>query len=162
MQLLLSGIAGVAAAFVSSFELYMTLNFALAAANAGFLLSANVLREYLGPGAFPLRVRAPKLPVGMVSGNCIEKGPNKILCAGTNHIADMLTFGKPFHPDSALVFTVSEWVGPSRRTQAMVLAQIHFSIGLMVLTGVAYGVRNWRLLQIIGTAPALLLVFYFW
>lgn len=44
----------------------------------------------------------------------------------------------------------------------MVLAQIHFSVGLMVLTGVAYGVRNWRLLQIIGTAPTFLLVFYFW
>ncbi|XP_076773456.1 solute carrier family 22 member 13 isoform X2 [Arvicanthis niloticus] len=100
MQLLLSGISGMATAFVSSFELYMTLHFALAAANAGFLLSTNVL--------------------------------------------------------------MSEWVGPSRRTQAMVLAQIHFSIGLMVLTGLAYGVRNWRLLQIIGTAPVFLLVFYFW
>ncbi|EDL09233.1 mCG126207, isoform CRA_a [Mus musculus] len=32
----------------------------------------------------------------------------------------------------------------------------------MVLAGLAYGVRNWRLLQITGTAPVLLLFFYFW
>lgn len=82
MQLLLSGIASVATAFVSSFELYMTLRFALATANAGFLLSTNVLREYLGPGAFFLRVRALKLP-----GNGIRqlrsKGPQQdSLCWG--------------------------------------------------------------------------------
>ncbi|GAB1294802.1 Solute carrier family 22 member 13 [Apodemus speciosus] len=57
---------------------------------------------------------------------------------------------------------VSEWVGPSRRTRAMVLAQSNFALGLMVLAGLAYGVRSWRLLQIIGTAPVFLLLFYYW
>lgn len=41
-----------------------------------------------------LRVRALKLPVGLVSGNCTGKSPRKILCAGTNHTSDMLAFGK--------------------------------------------------------------------
>lgn len=67
-----------------------------------------------------------------------------------------------FRRVSAFVFTVSEWVGPSWRTRAMVLAQSNFALGLMVLAGLAYGVRNWRLLQIIGTTPIFLLVFYFW
>lgn len=44
----------------------------------------------------------------------------------------------------------------------MVLSQSHFALGLMVLAGLAYGVRSWRLLQIIGTAPVFLLFFYFW
>nr|XP_006986796.2 solute carrier family 22 member 13 [Peromyscus maniculatus bairdii] len=57
---------------------------------------------------------------------------------------------------------LSEWVGPSWRTKAMVLAQSNIAIGLMVLAGLAYGVRNWRLLQLIGTTPVFLLVFYFW
>ncbi|XP_050996239.1 solute carrier family 22 member 13 [Acomys russatus] len=100
VQLLLSGVTGLATAFVSTFELYLTLRFVLAVAVAGYLLSTNVL--------------------------------------------------------------LSEWVGPSRRTQAMVLAQSNFALGLMVLAGLAYGVRNWRLLQIIGTTPVFLLVFYFW
>uniref|UniRef100_A0A8C8VUF3 Major facilitator superfamily (MFS) profile domain-containing protein n=1 Tax=Peromyscus maniculatus bairdii TaxID=230844 RepID=A0A8C8VUF3_PERMB len=96
LQLFLSGLIGVATAFVPSFELYMALCFISATAVAG------------------------------------------------------------------LVFTVSEWVGPSWRTKAMVLAQSSFAIGLMVLAGLAYGVRNWRLLQLIGTTPVFLLVFYFW
>ncbi|EGW00825.1 Solute carrier family 22 member 13 [Cricetulus griseus] len=57
---------------------------------------------------------------------------------------------------------VSEWVGPSWRTRAMVLAQNNFALGQIVLAGLAYGVRNWRLFQIIGTAPVFLLFFYFW
>lgn len=72
MQLLLSAGTSIATAFVSSFALYMALRFATATAVAGYLLSTNVLREYLGPGAFFPRVRgrAPKLPLGMVSANC--------------------------------------------------------------------------------------------
>ncbi|XP_032265072.1 solute carrier family 22 member 13 [Phoca vitulina] len=60
------------------------------------------------------------------------------------------------------VTLLTEWVGPSRRTQAVVLAQCAFSTGQMALAGLAYGIRNWRLFQIAGTAPVLLLFFYFW
>ncbi|XP_054451046.1 solute carrier family 22 member 13 [Pteronotus mesoamericanus] len=60
------------------------------------------------------------------------------------------------------VTLLAEWVGPSRRTQAVVLAQCGFSIGQMALAGLAYGVRDWRLFQIAGSAPVLLLFFYFW
>ncbi|KAF6101099.1 solute carrier family 22 member 13 [Phyllostomus discolor] len=57
---------------------------------------------------------------------------------------------------------LAEWVGPSRRTQAMVLCHCGFSIGQIALAGLAYGVRNWRLFQITSTAPIFLLFFYFW
>ncbi|XP_004614679.2 solute carrier family 22 member 13 [Sorex araneus] len=60
------------------------------------------------------------------------------------------------------VALLSEWVGPQRRTQAVVLAQCAFSVGQMILAGLAYGVRNWRIFQMAGTAPVLLLCFYFW
>ncbi|XP_070247157.1 LOW QUALITY PROTEIN: solute carrier family 22 member 13 [Myotis yumanensis] len=60
------------------------------------------------------------------------------------------------------VTLLAEWVGPSRRTQAVVLAQCSFSVGQMALAGLAYGVRNWRLFQIAGASPVLLLFFYFW
>ncbi|XP_051029264.1 solute carrier family 22 member 13 [Phodopus roborovskii] len=100
VQLLLSGTAGVATAFVPSFEVYMVLCFVSATAVAGYMMSTMIL--------------------------------------------------------------ISEWVGPSWRTRAMVLAQSNFALGLMVLAGLAYGVRNWRLLQIIGTTPVFLLAFYFW
>ncbi|XP_045392517.1 solute carrier family 22 member 13 isoform X4 [Lemur catta] len=60
------------------------------------------------------------------------------------------------------VSLLTEWVGPSWRTQAVVLSLCAFALGQMALAGLAYGVRNWRLFQIAGTAPALLLFFYFW
>ena len=44
----------------------------------------------------------------------------------------------------------------------MGLSQSNIAIGMMVLAGLAYGVRNWRLLQIMCTAPVFLVVFYFW
>lgn len=65
-------------------------------------------------------------------------------------------------PVSWSLFTVAEWVGPAWRTRAMVLTQCSFSLGQMALAGLAYGVRNWRLLQISGVAPAVLLLLYFW
>ncbi|XP_010628011.1 solute carrier family 22 member 13 isoform X2 [Fukomys damarensis] len=57
---------------------------------------------------------------------------------------------------------ISEWVGPSWRMPAMVLNLTAFALGQMVLAGLAYGVRKWRLLQISSTAPILLLFFCFW
>ncbi|XP_030185489.1 solute carrier family 22 member 13 isoform X1 [Lynx canadensis] len=60
------------------------------------------------------------------------------------------------------VSLLTEWVGPSRRTQAVILVQCAFSLGQMALAGLAYGVRNWRYFQMAGTAPVLLLFFYIW
>ncbi|XP_006200824.2 solute carrier family 22 member 13 [Vicugna pacos] len=60
------------------------------------------------------------------------------------------------------VSLLTEWVGPSWRTRSVVLAQCSFSVGQMALAGLAYSIQNWRLFQISGTAPILLLFFYFW
>lgn len=38
------------------------------------------------------------------------------------------------------VSLLTEWVGPSKRTQAVVLAQCAFSVGQMALAGLAYGI----------------------
>ncbi|XP_023557969.1 solute carrier family 22 member 13-like [Octodon degus] len=57
---------------------------------------------------------------------------------------------------------ISEWVGPSWRTRAIALNQVIFAAGQMVVAGMAYGVRNWRFLQIAASAPTFLLFFYFW
>ncbi|XP_036595581.1 solute carrier family 22 member 13-like [Trichosurus vulpecula] len=56
----------------------------------------------------------------------------------------------------------TEWVSASKRTHAVVICQSCFSVGQMALAGLAFGVRNWRLLQIVGTSPVLLLFFYWW
>ncbi|XP_044150190.1 solute carrier family 22 member 13-like isoform X1 [Bufo gargarizans] len=57
---------------------------------------------------------------------------------------------------------VAEWVGPSQRAYATITGHTCFAIGLMVLAGIGYAIRNWRLLQIACSAPSALLVFYIW
>uniref|UniRef100_A0A8C5Q4R2 Solute carrier family 22 member 13 n=1 Tax=Leptobrachium leishanense TaxID=445787 RepID=A0A8C5Q4R2_9ANUR len=57
---------------------------------------------------------------------------------------------------------VTEWVGSPRRAFATVIGHVSFAMGQMILAGVGYAVRNWRLLQIIGSVPTALLFFYIW
>ncbi|XP_074802461.1 LOW QUALITY PROTEIN: solute carrier family 22 member 13-like [Natator depressus] len=54
----------------------------------------------------------------------------------------------------------TEWVGVPYRSHAVIVTHFCFSVGQMVLAGLAYGVRNWRLLQI--AAPVFCLFFYIW
>ncbi|KAM7174497.1 solute carrier family 22 member 13-like isoform 1-T1 [Macrochelys suwanniensis] len=56
----------------------------------------------------------------------------------------------------------TEWVGVPYRSHPVIASHCCFSIGQMVLAGLAYGVRNWRLLQIAGSAPVFCLFFYIW
>ncbi|XP_060104134.1 solute carrier family 22 member 13-like [Heteronotia binoei] len=56
----------------------------------------------------------------------------------------------------------SEWVGASYRPFAIVVAQCCNGMGQMALAGLAYGVRDWRHYQVVGSAPALCLFFYIW
>ncbi|XP_054847525.1 solute carrier family 22 member 13-like isoform X2 [Eublepharis macularius] len=56
----------------------------------------------------------------------------------------------------------SEWVGASYRPLAMIITHCANAMGQMALAGLAYGIRDWRLYQIVGSAPALCLFFYIW
>ncbi|XP_076457670.1 organic cation transporter protein-like [Babylonia areolata] len=54
-----------------------------------------------------------------------------------------------------------EMVGDSVRTMAGSVMQMFWPIGLFVLDGVAYGVRDWRHLQLIMSCPTALFLLYF-
>ncbi|NXN46505.1 S22AD protein, partial [Rhinoptilus africanus] len=56
----------------------------------------------------------------------------------------------------------TEWVGVSYRPKAVLLSHCCFAIGQMLLAGLSYGIRNWRLLEIAGSAPMFALFFYIW
>ncbi|XP_006634326.2 solute carrier family 22 member 13b [Lepisosteus oculatus] len=56
----------------------------------------------------------------------------------------------------------TEWSGISKRSFITILSHGFFSVGLMLLAGIAYGVRNWRTLQLVLSAPAAVLCVYFW
>ncbi|OXB63816.1 hypothetical protein ASZ78_016222 [Callipepla squamata] len=56
----------------------------------------------------------------------------------------------------------TEWVDVSHRPMAVLITHCFLALGQLVLAGLSYGIRNWRLLQIAGTAPMFALFFYFW
>ncbi|XP_072513655.1 solute carrier family 22 member 13b [Salminus brasiliensis] len=56
----------------------------------------------------------------------------------------------------------TEWCGTSKRALFTILSHCCYALGLMLLSGVAYGIHNWRILQIVLSAPVLTLAVYFW
>ncbi|PKU35856.1 solute carrier family 22 member 13-like [Limosa lapponica baueri] len=56
----------------------------------------------------------------------------------------------------------TEWVGVSYRPKAVLISHCFLAIGQMILAGLSYGIRNWRLLEIAGSAPIFAFFFYIW
>ncbi|KAM3820902.1 solute carrier family 22 member 13-like [Vipera latastei] len=56
----------------------------------------------------------------------------------------------------------TEWVGVAYRPHTLIVSHVTFALGQMILAGLAYGLQDWRLLQIAGSAPILLCFFYIW
>lgn len=59
-------------------------------------------------------------------------------------------------------FVGPEWCGPSRRALFTILSHCCYALGLMLLSGMAYGIHNWRILQLVVSAPIVILSIYFW
>ncbi|XP_041045235.1 solute carrier family 22 member 13b [Carcharodon carcharias] len=56
----------------------------------------------------------------------------------------------------------TEWSGVSQRTLATVLSHCAFAGGQIVLAGLAYGIRDWRMLQLTISCPMALFFSYIW
>ncbi|KAM4606047.1 solute carrier family 22 member 13-like [Polymixia lowei] len=56
----------------------------------------------------------------------------------------------------------AEWTGTSKRSFVTICAHSFFSVGLMVMSGIAYFIRNWRILHLVLSSPLVLTlgVFY--
>ncbi|XP_023777752.1 solute carrier family 22 member 13-like [Cyanistes caeruleus] len=61
-----------------------------------------------------------------------------------------------------VVSLITEWVGVAYRTKALLMTHTAFAIGQMMVAGLSYGIRNWRLLEIVGSAPMFALFFFIW
>ncbi|XP_070569258.1 organic cation transporter protein-like [Ptychodera flava] len=57
---------------------------------------------------------------------------------------------------------VTELVGPSKRVFAGMVTQFYFSAGYMVFAGLAYFIRDWWILQIVISAPYVILILMYW
>ncbi|XP_051468495.1 solute carrier family 22 member 13-like [Apus apus] len=59
-----------------------------------------------------------------------------------------------------LLSLAAEWIGVSQRPKAVLISHCCFALGEMILAGLSYGIRHWRLLQIAGSAPIFAFFFY--
>ncbi|KAM9667053.1 solute carrier family 22 member 1-like isoform 1-T1 [Trichechus inunguis] len=57
---------------------------------------------------------------------------------------------------------ITELVGPDYRRTVAILYQMAFSVGLVLLAGVAYALPHWRWLQLAVSLPVFLFMFYYW
>nr|XP_013004336.1 solute carrier family 22 member 2 [Cavia porcellus] len=57
---------------------------------------------------------------------------------------------------------ITEFVGMSYRRTVGILYQVAFTVGLLVLTGVAYALPHWRWLQLAVTLPNFCFLLYYW
>ncbi|XP_019643390.1 PREDICTED: organic cation transporter protein-like [Branchiostoma belcheri] len=57
---------------------------------------------------------------------------------------------------------VAEFVGPSERVKVGVFRPMFFAVGEIIFAGIAYGIRDWRMLQLAISLPNLLYIPYFW
>ncbi|XP_041034075.1 solute carrier family 22 member 2-like [Carcharodon carcharias] len=57
---------------------------------------------------------------------------------------------------------VTELVGPEYRRTVGILYQVCYSIGMMLLSAVAYFIPDWRNLQLATTIPSFLFLTYYW
>ncbi|XP_077630114.1 solute carrier family 22 member 14 [Crocuta crocuta] len=60
------------------------------------------------------------------------------------------------------VRTATEWLLTEHRAHAVILEHCFFSVGVLLLTGLAYSLPHWRLLFLLGGAPAFPLISYIW
>uniref|UniRef100_A0A3B3WSJ5 Major facilitator superfamily (MFS) profile domain-containing protein n=1 Tax=Poecilia mexicana TaxID=48701 RepID=A0A3B3WSJ5_9TELE len=56
----------------------------------------------------------------------------------------------------------TEWIGVSKRSWGACVTQLFGSVGQCVLAGTIYGIRKWRVAQLIGAAPLAVVIVYIW
>ncbi|XP_043818695.1 solute carrier family 22 member 1-like [Dromiciops gliroides] len=57
---------------------------------------------------------------------------------------------------------ITEFVGPGYRRTVAILYQMAFTVGLVILSGIAYAVPYWRWLQLTVSVPTFFFLFYYW
>ncbi|NXO07148.1 S22A2 protein, partial [Oriolus oriolus] len=57
---------------------------------------------------------------------------------------------------------IAEFVGSDYRRAAGIIYQLAFTLGLLILTTLAYALPHWRWLQLAVTLPSFLLLLYYW
>ncbi|XP_066295477.1 organic cation transporter protein-like [Branchiostoma lanceolatum] len=94
----------------------------------------------------------------LVFGVATTFAPNLVLFVIFRFLVGMATTGVII----VTAVTAAEFVGPSERVKVGVLRPVFYAVGGMIMAGVAYGIRDWRKLQLALSLPNLLYIPYYW
>ena len=61
-----------------------------------------------------------------------------------------------------MLITAMEFIGPSKRVLCGMLVNHFWVLGEFIQTGMAYGLRTWRHLQLAMSIPYIPFLLYFW
>lgn len=60
------------------------------------------------------------------------------------------------------LFPAMEWIGVSKRSWGVCVIQLFGAVGQCFLAGLVYGIRNWRLSQLVGASLYAITAIYIW
>lgn len=60
------------------------------------------------------------------------------------------------------LFPATEWIGVSKRSWGVCVIQLIGAVGQCILAGLVYGIRNWRMSQLIGASLYAITAIYIW
>ncbi|XP_028659839.2 solute carrier family 22 member 6-A-like isoform X1 [Erpetoichthys calabaricus] len=93
-----------------------------------------------------------------VSGTCTAFSPSYGVFCFLRFMTGMAISGVVLN----VVCLVLEWTPMKSRTIIGTTASFSFTIGQLVLAGIAYGIRDWRKLQLVISVPFFICFFYSW
>ncbi|KAM3919832.1 solute carrier family 22 member 6-A-like [Leptodactylus fuscus] len=93
-----------------------------------------------------------------VSGICTAFSPNYLSYCVFRFLGGMALSGIGLNTTALIV----EWVPTKVRTITGTLAGYSYTVGQLVLAGLAYGIRDWRWLQLCVSLPFLIFFLYSW
>ncbi|XP_041369552.1 organic cation transporter protein-like [Gigantopelta aegis] len=98
------------------------------------------------------------LVIQLGSGIGIAYSPNYISFVVFNFLCGIARMG-----EFMIAFVIGmELVGPTKRTYVGLVIEFFWCIGLIILAGVAYLIRDWRYLQLSLTLPVVFFFAYWW
>ncbi|XP_068117165.1 solute carrier family 22 member 6-A-like [Hyperolius riggenbachi] len=93
-----------------------------------------------------------------VTGTCTAFSPNYLSYCIFRFLTGMALSGIGLNTTALIV----EWVPTKVRTIAGTLAGYSYTVGQLILAGVAYGIRDWRWLQLCVSLPFFIYFLYSW